>query len=108
MRRFELRRLRDISGRSGIGVVAKGVAFFSAMGSPGQHTEEMVVLNWIKAPQSVSLWKSMDELLTIHGHEGNTVVHWVDDEHEFEKHPQWYDTRISASDDDPDHDPDKR
>ncbi len=91
-----------MSGVSGVGCVAKGCAFYSALTSNGARIihEEMIVLNWVKFPASVSIWKSIDHLLAVHGHPdengvlGSEVV-WVDDVHEFEEHPQWFDSRIA-------------
>lgn len=68
MRRFVLERLEDVSGTSGIGVVAEGVEF-----SNGQ-----VVLHWISQLESIEMCASMKVMEKIHGHEGRTVVRWFD------------------------------
>ena len=72
MRPFQLRRLEDASGVSGLGVVAEGVDF-------GQYT----VLYW--KPEATRLgvaglgvYRTPDELVQIHGHGGKTVLEWLD------------------------------
>lgn len=67
-RRFVLDRLEDASGVSGTGPVAEGVAF----------TDGTAVLRWTTAHRSTAVYASMAELEAIHGHEGRTVVRWVD------------------------------
>ena len=72
MRPFQLRRLEDPTGISGMGVVAEGVDF-------GKYT----VLYWkpqitpIGVP-SLGIYRSTDELIQIHGHGGQTVLEWLD------------------------------
>ena len=72
MRPFQLRRLEDVSGVSGSGVVAEGVDF-------GDYT----VLYW--KPEmtrlgvaGLGIYRSTDELIQIHGHGGQTVLEWLD------------------------------
>ena len=67
-RRFELVRTEDVSGISGIGVVAEGVVF-----STGR-----AVLQWVTRLRSVAIYDSMDDVQAIHGHDGRTTVQWVD------------------------------
>ena len=71
MRTFQLRRIEDVSGASGIGVVAHGVDF-------GAY----VVLYWI--PQmtrlgvaGLGIYRSIRDLEAIHGHGGKTVIEWL-------------------------------
>lgn len=63
MRRFELVRNEDVSGISGTGAVAEGVEF-----SDGQ-----VVMRW-KNTGSLGIYKSVDQVLDVHGHDGRTEV----------------------------------
>lgn len=66
-RLFLLRRLEDESGISGTGIVAEGAEF-----STGK-----VVLNWVTEVRSVAIYDSLDELTAIHGHDGKTIVVWI-------------------------------
>jgi hypothetical protein len=70
LRRFVLMRRRDTSGISGIGRVAEGVEF----------SDGRVALRWVAHEQSRStvLWDCIADLVTIHGHDGDTEVVWVD------------------------------
>lgn len=68
MRRFILRRNQDMSGISGTGVVAEGIRF-----SNGQ-----AVLHWLTQLSSVAVYHSVDVLVQVHGHDGSTVLEWVD------------------------------
>jgi len=68
MRRFLLVRLEDVSGVSGTGVVAEGVAF-----STGK-----VVLSWCSEYRSVTVFDSVSDLERVHGHEGRTRIAWLD------------------------------
>ena len=75
MRRFQLRRLEDITVVSGIGVVAEGVDF-------GDYT----VLYW--KPEmtrlgvaGLGIYRSIDEVEQIHGHGGKTILEWLDSRH---------------------------
>jgi hypothetical protein len=69
VRRFLLVRLEDHSGVSGTGVVAEGVQF-----STGK-----CIIAWISEYPSYALYDSIDVLEKIHGHDGRTKVHWMDD-----------------------------
>lgn len=64
LRRFHLERARDISGISGCGIVAFGVMF-----DDGQ-----IALHWEGIHSSLNIYKSMDDVLHIHGHEGMTKI----------------------------------
>lgn len=69
MRRFVLQRNEDVSGISGTGVVAEGVEF----------SDGRVALRWVtNQHRSTVLWESMEAVQAIHGHNGSTVVEWVD------------------------------
>ncbi len=60
MRRFILLRDHDISGVSGTGLVAEGVAFSS----------DRAVLTWLGPPSSTTLHDSVATLIASHGHGG--------------------------------------
>jgi hypothetical protein len=68
MRRFMLDRLVDESGVSGTGIVAEGIRF-----SNGK-----CVLTWVVLTSSVVVYDSFEEMLAVHGHDGKTVVEWID------------------------------
>lgn len=67
-RRFQLVRREDQTGTSGTGVVAYGVLF----------PDGRAVLRWDTKVNSTVIYDSLDDLTTIHGHDGRTVVHWID------------------------------
>jgi hypothetical protein len=72
MRMFHLVRGTDISGVSGVGLVAEGVEF----------TDGRVALRWC-APNgkpSTVVWDSIADAMSVHGHDGATVVVWLADE----------------------------
>lgn len=71
MRRFVLQRDTDVSGVSGVGVVAEGMEF-----SDGE-----VVLRWTSAnPTSVVFHDNgIASVEAVHGHGGHTKVVWLDD-----------------------------
>jgi len=64
---FVLKREEDVSGVSGIGIVAEGVKF-----STGK-----CVLLWVTAHTSVAIYDNLDELMAIHGHDGKTKISWA-------------------------------
>jgi hypothetical protein len=70
MRLFELVRIEDISGISGVGVVAEGVMFGN-----GQ-----IALNWWRTHKaaSIAIYNSLSDLEAIHGHDGRTKVNFLD------------------------------
>lgn len=68
MRRFVLQRREDVSGVSGVGTVAEGTQFHD-----GQ-----VVISWFGQHHSVEVWPSIESADAIHGHNGRTVVEWLD------------------------------
>ena len=68
MRRFELIRTEDVSGMSGIGVVAEGVVF----------TDGAVALRWRGSVKSLVVYNSIADCEHIHGHGGRTTVRWLD------------------------------
>lgn len=68
MRRFLLIRDEDVSGVSGTGVVAEGVVFATGK----------VVLSWCSEYRSVTVYDTVSDLETVHGHEGRTRTEWLD------------------------------
>lgn len=68
MRRFHLQRNEDETGVSGTGVVAEGVQF----------TDGRCTIRWRTARASTADYDSITDLEEIHGHQGRTVVVWVD------------------------------
>jgi len=69
MRRFVLERTDDVSGLFGTGTVVEGVEF----------TSGWVALNWRTHPSSVSFYQNVRTAEEIHGHDGRTVLRWLDD-----------------------------
>ena len=70
MRRFILKRNEDISGVSGTGVVAEGALFHN-----GHYA-----LCWFGDTSTIEVGDSIEDLVKIHGHEGRTIVVWVDEQ----------------------------
>jgi len=68
VRRFQLNRMEDVSGVSGIGTVAEGVQF----------EDGKVVISWFGKHHSVEVWSTIEDAEKIHGHSGKTVVEWLD------------------------------
>ncbi len=68
-RRFVLRRNEDFSGVSGVGDVAEGVEF----------SDGTAALRWRTGTASTAVYSSVADVETIHGHEGRTIVAWVDE-----------------------------
>lgn len=67
MRTFQLHRKQDISGISGTGIVAEGVLF----------TNGKVALAWLSEYKSVSIYDCIEDVETIHCHEGLTEIIWT-------------------------------
>ena len=69
-RRFVLDRSVDVSGVSGTGVVAEGIEF----------SDGVCVLHWRgQWPSSVVHYeRGLDAVLHVHGHDGRTVVRFLD------------------------------
>lgn len=70
MKRFYFQRTNDVSGTSGVGIVAEGVQF----------SDKRVALRWITddAPSSTVVYDSIEDAKAIHGHGGGTEIVWVD------------------------------
>jgi hypothetical protein len=70
MRRFWLQRDHDVTGTSGVGIVAEGVVLSSGA----------AVLSWLTEFSSIAIYPSIEILEKIHGHDGSTRVVWQDGE----------------------------
>lgn len=68
MKRFNLFRLEDETGISGTGIVAEGVQFKTGK----------CALGWLTEVSSIAIYDNIGELEQIHGHEGKTIVRWID------------------------------
>jgi hypothetical protein len=68
MKLFKLLRVVDESGISGTGYVAEGVQFSSGR----------VVMQWTTGTSSVAIYDSIADVEKIHGHNGATLIEWVD------------------------------
>ena len=71
MRRFELHRDQDITGVSGTGVVADGVAF----------DDGVVVLRWRGEWPTSIVWheRAVESVEHVHGHNGHSFIVWLDE-----------------------------
>lgn len=69
IKRFVLVRNEDVTGVSGVGIVAEGVRL-----SRGK-----AVLCWLSnGVSSIVIHESMENLIKIHGHGGKTKIVWLD------------------------------
>lgn len=69
-RLFRLLRAVDVTGVSGTGHVADGV----------QWPDGTVTIRWRGGRPSTVQWASIDDAVAIHGHGGNTLLEWADEE----------------------------
>jgi hypothetical protein len=70
-RRFQLHREEDVTGVSGVGVVADGCAW----------ADGTAVVHWRGEHRSTVVWAGPDGLTSVeavHGHEGRTRVVFID------------------------------
>ena len=72
MRRFLLYRHRDKTGISGTGVVVEGVQFSTGC----------CAITWIGDKSSMTFHTSLENVIEVHGHDGDTQVVWIDKETE--------------------------
>jgi len=73
MRRFYLQRNQDASGVSGLGNVAEGC----------QHDSGWCSLVWLTndvGNEVMAYYKDIELIEEIHGHQGMTLVVWIDNE----------------------------
>jgi hypothetical protein len=68
MRLFQLHRDEDSSGVSGTGIVAEGIEF----------TNRECVIHWLAKKSSMGIYATIDDVVTVHGHDGRTRVVWVE------------------------------
>ena len=64
IKEFFLKRIEDETGISGTGVVARGVVLPSGS----------VVLEWSTFHSSICIYKNINDVEAIHGHNGKTLV----------------------------------
>ena len=68
IRRFVLRRDQDLTGISGTGIVAEGCEF----------TNGWVAMTWLTETTSVVFYPDIESVKKIHGHNGATLVIFLD------------------------------
>ena len=68
MKRFVLQRDEDESGISGEGIVAEGVKFSSGK----------CAMHWLTDVTSVAVYDTIEDLESIHGHDGKSKIMWLD------------------------------
>lgn len=66
-RLFQLHRNEDVTGVSGTGVVADGVVW----------PDGTVTIRWRGARPSTVHWDALADAIAVHGHDGRTIVHWL-------------------------------
>lgn len=69
MRRFYLVRANDVSGVSGLGVVAEGVVF----------NDGTAVVHWRTQFAGHEIYTSLRKVIGCHGHDGKTQLVWADE-----------------------------
>lgn len=69
-RRFVLVRHEDITGKSGVGIIAEGVQWRGGTAD----------LHWVTDYESFVHWPGgVEAILAVHGHDGATVARFLDD-----------------------------
>ena len=68
MRRFVLIRVEDLTGVSGTGEVAEGTVFSSGLS----------VIHWLREPFAMGVYQSLEDVISVHGHEGRTQLQFID------------------------------
>ena len=69
-RRFQLHRKADPTGVSGTGIVAEGCLF----------SNNECVVKWLSKRASTTMYNNISDVMAIHGHGGDTVLVWLDEE----------------------------
>ncbi len=69
MRRFVLVRIKDATGVSGTGIVAEGTVF----------TDGRSVIRWLREPHAMGIYQTLNDVITVHGHEGATRLRFLDE-----------------------------
>jgi len=67
MKLFQLNRIIDKSGVSGLGIIAEGVLF-----SNGK-----ICIRWIGQYSSLVIWDSIEDLKNVNLHNNNTEIIWL-------------------------------
>ena len=67
MKTFELIREIDISGVSGTGIVAEGIIF----------SDGRIAMRWLTETATTVIFDCIEDVQTIHGHNGSTVIRYV-------------------------------
>jgi hypothetical protein len=70
-RRFVLERIHDATGISGTGIVCEGCQFSNGKVAVAWHTARGIA--------SVTIYDTPEQVAEIHGHEGRTIIRWLDD-----------------------------
>jgi hypothetical protein len=70
-RPFWLQRDHDVSGVSGVGIVAHGALWPDGTAS----------VRWVGERPSTVFWDSIEDALAVHGHGGHTRIVFADEEH---------------------------
>jgi hypothetical protein len=68
MRRFVLIRAEDLTGVSGTGEVAEGTVFSSGL----------AVIHWLREPYAMGVYQTLEDVISVHGHEGRTQLQFID------------------------------
>jgi len=68
MHRFVLIRAEDLTGVSGTGEVAEGTVFSSGL----------AVIRWLREPYAMGVYQNLDDVISVHGHEGRTQLQFID------------------------------
>ena len=68
MRRFVLIRVEDPTRVSGTDEVAEGTVFSSGL----------AVIHWLRDPFAMGVYQTLDDVISVHGHEGQTQLHFID------------------------------
>ena len=85
MRRFRLVRDVDHSGVSGCGIVADGVVYDHPFAVTFPDAERAILpagwvrMTWRTERSSTVLFRSVDDVVAIHGHGGSTRLEWMED-----------------------------
>lgn len=82
-RRFEMHRDLDVSGVSGVGIIAVGVQFPDP--ADVVFPDGLVLalpagwcrITWLTEKRSTVLWASVADAIAVHGHGGATRIVWV-------------------------------
>jgi hypothetical protein len=53
---------------SGTGEVAEGTVFSSGL----------AVIHWLRDPFAMGVYQTLDDVISVHGHEGQTQLHFID------------------------------